>query len=1117
MPAKKLIAILISIGIIGSCFNIFLVHADESDESYDYLVEAESANEMVWLSTGGAAIQNNPNYSGGKYLNLFYPSDGVKEWYAEYKINIEKEGVYAMDIASTPLTQGWSSQIYVSVNGEEPNVLKGSQFKSIPGDSSIAWYHTNVILLQQGINTIRFIVKDPRAQDGNVTCFFDCFTLKRGKFGLYAISSNAPMQAFQQGESIGFNVEAQGAAPEDKVILYEVLDYKGKMVQAGKTYFRKGDTQIPITLQPARNGAYQLLVSMDGQSLVKQFIVVPNMSERKYVKDSPFAVDALPYGMRTDINSALSEDYADLIALSGVQWIRDRVYFDPFVKKNGNTWEFSMPHTAITGKQLNERNVKVNMTMDLMPAVLRTNSYGVMSPTNLFDIYSFWKALAENYDGAVNCWEIGNEVDLGGGGSNLDGADTYASMFKAAALGIIDSNTNNEVFVSPQGAAARPGHTSQYTELLYENDIYNYTNIVNWHNHISATPEYKNYYEAPVSGAEGHMQLQQEHNITDVCNWDGEAGISMDIPSTRDYYASEQMVQAKYLVTSFVEDIAAGADKRFFFDGMNFQEGGKAWGMTSRGKVSPSAYAAWASLSGMTYVLGEGKYINKVKDVPENIAAYVFSDGTDDVIVFWSTREDSEKVAVSFQVGYEEATQYDIFANAKRLYSANGTYEFVVDGEPVYLKVNGKIQTEIVSNEEVRVQHQMPDGQKQVSDADRVVLLQQYGDMQRNGARLGGYQLTDDVNVVKVAVYNFNNHAVSGKVIGSSQTGWEIEPLEKEINIEPMSMQEVIFEIIPDGFKGQEDRITFYADLDCGTSTRSTIWANSRKVVDAVPLIKDGITNIRLTIENRQNVAKTVNYVKVNVDGNEVEQIEQIIIEPKSSKNIDVPVEIDQTKNTLDISADVGFTDGNSFSYSNSIPFSIAMDKIDLSSQPNFILPDDGSIVSNMYYGEDDLYAKVWLAADTDNFYMTVIAKDNLHSGTCADGSLIWNDDSIQFALAQGLPDSGAKYYEFGMSLNDKLGSYMYCWIDGFGNGKIGQFKEADCKITRDDENHTTTYELILPWASISPISFDDNLISFSMLINDNDGMGRTGYLEWGSGIGSTKDPGSFRTVLFKK
>ena len=1113
MTLKKFLALLLSMTLV--CAYATAVPAGAED-NFDYFVEAESTQSTNWMSITGGTVQSNANYSSGKYLNLVYPSDGEKEWYAEYSVDVANAGSYQLDVASTPISGGgWASPINVSVNGNEPLELNGSQYKTIPNDWSVSWYHTNVIYLKKGMNKIRFFVKKPRSDDGNVLCYFDCFALTKSNFGIYAIKSDAPMQAFEESDEIKFTAEATGLATEATEALYDVLDYKGKMVEAGKITFEKGSGKAEIKLAPKKKGAYQLCLSLGEQSTIQQFIVVTDMEKRKEIKDSPFAVDALPYGMANDINSGLSQDYSDLIALSGVKWIRDRVYFDPYVSKNGDKWAFNMPHTARTGNMLAEHGVNVSMAMDWMPAALRSGCYGKVIPTNLFDVYEFWKQISEKYDGLVNCWEIGNEYDLGGAASNLDGADTYASMFKAAALGIMDSQTKNEVYVSPFGCAGNALHSGQFSSLMYENGVYNYTDIVNFHDHTGAVRDYQNYYKG-ANQILGHMGLQEKYD-TSVINWNGESGISLDIPSTRDYTAEEQMVQAKFLVTSFVEDISKGTDKKFFFDGINFQEGGKAWGMTSRGRIAPSAYAAWGTLSAMTYVLGEGKYINKIKDVPEDVAAYLFEDGGDSIIVFYSTREDYEKVPVSFDTGYGEATVYDIFANEEKVRSANGVYSFEIDGEPKYLKVNGKITTDIVSGESVREQKSLPEKQKDVSDADRVVLLQQYEDPQRNGARLTGYQLTDDVNQVTVAVYNFNSHDVSGEVIGKSANGWEIKPLSQEISLKPMEMQEVTFEIMPDGFKGQEDRITFYADLDCGKTSDSTIWANSRKVVDALPLIKDGKTNIKIKLENRLDTEKTVEKIELNVDGSMVESNKVITIEPKSVSDIDIPVEIASDAKSLDIDATVYFASGESFKYTKSIPFTVAKEKIDTSAEPNFVLPDDGAIVSNMYYGENDLYAKVWLAADDENLYMTLEAKDNIHSGTSTDESMIWNDDGIQFALAQGLPDSGSKYLELGMSLNKKFGTVMYCWNDSFGEGRTGVFKGAECKIVRNDKTYLTTYELKLPWSAISPISRDDDMMSFSMLINDNDGMGRTGYLEWGSGIGATKNPGSYRTVLFMK
>ena len=58
-----------------------------------------------------------------------------------------------------------------------------------------------------------------------------------------------------------------------------------------------------------------------------------------------------------------------------------------------------------------------------------------------------------------------------------------------------------------------------------------------------------------------------------------------------------------------------------------------------------------------------------------------------------------------------------------------------------------------------------------------------------------------------------------------------------------------------------------------------------------------------------------------------------------------------------------------------------------------------------------------------------------------------------------------------------------------------------------------TFYEVSVPWKEItaSDIDFDTlSKIGFSMLINDNDGQGRKGWIEYGSGIGKNIDTSLF-------
>lgn len=1116
---KKILSLILSLSILSSLIGIVSVGAEDG---YDYFVEAEQYSETNWRSTGGGTVQSKSVYSSGKYLNLFYDIGAGAEYYAEYNVECKEAGVYTIDIATTPLDEGWSSPIYLSVNGGDAELLAGASFKSIAGDTNIKWYRVGMINLREGVNSIRFLVREGRESDGKATCFFDCFGLTQTEYSLREIKSPAPLQTFQQGEKLEFEIYGQGVAPQDMPISYDVIDFEGKFVDGGNVVLKKNEQTVGFSLKPKKNGAYQIIANCNGKTIVQQFLVVTNLKDRKKLDDSPFGLDALMYGMRNDKNSDLVEDYADLLELSGITWTRDRVYFDNYVKKEGNKFTFSMPHTKVTGDLLAERGIKVLQTMDLSSSVIRpSDDYGDYLPTNLFDVYNFWKQLAERYDGAVTCWEIQNESDLGGGGSNKDGPDAYSSMFKAAAIGIMDSNTQNEVFISPFGAAAGPNHKSQHVGLMFENDIYDYTNIANFHHHTTAVAPYDKYVPFPTEGASptndyivgGYLDLGEEHGFA-LSQWNSESGVSLDIPVGVDYDAEEQMVQAKFLVTSYAEELSAGADKKFFFDGISYQEGSKSWGMMNRSLTSPSAYAAYGSLSAMTHVLGEGISLGRVK-APEGVLAYAFADGEDTAIVYYSTSKTGEKYNFDVNTGKQAVRHFDIFANEDRIYSQNGIYTLTAEDSPQYIKFTGRLSDDCFTADVVDEYITIGDTQKSVDAGKRVVILQKYETASRTNARQGGYSLDKETNGVDVEVFNFNNFAVNGVINGESANGWKIEPASQAIEIAPMTSATVHFEVIPDTFKSQEDRITFYGDMDCGRTTDSVIRALGAQVVDFQPKIADGERFVTVRINNSSNIQKVVRKANVVVNDYESESTETVVIEPKEVVSFDIPTKFSDTDKSLAITAEIEFTDGTKANHSGETQFAVAKRAIDLSGTPGFILPDDGDIKTPYYYGVDDLYGEFYVAADEDNFYFAGKVKDNTHSAPQT-GYNIWQNDGIQFSIGKGLPGPSIPYYELGMSLTNKGVSEAYCWSDPdkAGNGKL---EGVDCTITRDEKTMTTTYRIAIPWEIIPRISYDDGMAAFSMLINENDGGGRNGYLEWGSGIGASKNSSQFRTIVFDK
>ncbi|MFD3261720.1 S-layer homology domain-containing protein [Paenibacillus lentus] len=178
--------------------------------------------------------------------------------------------------------------------------------------------------------------------------------------------------------------------------------------------------------------------------------------------------------------------------------------------------------------------------------------------------------------------------------------------------------------------------------------------------------------------------------------------------------------------------------------------------------------------------------------------------------------------------------------------------------------------------------------------------------------------------------------------------------------------------------------------------------------------------------------------------------------------------------------------------------------------QPVMINLADGYNLITGYNGEHDLSGQVQLRWDSVNFYLTAAIQDDVFSYNSSDMN-IWQNDSIQFSLAPGVPGDSQSWFEYGISQTPE-GSQIYRWISMQG-GATGLVSKGTLNVTRDETSKITLYELALPWSEVYPIRAAVNqTLSFSMLVNDNDGAGRKGYIEWGSGIGGAKDSSLFRT-----
>ncbi|NQX60788.1 S-layer homology domain-containing protein [Paenibacillus qinlingensis] len=172
---------------------------------------------------------------------------------------------------------------------------------------------------------------------------------------------------------------------------------------------------------------------------------------------------------------------------------------------------------------------------------------------------------------------------------------------------------------------------------------------------------------------------------------------------------------------------------------------------------------------------------------------------------------------------------------------------------------------------------------------------------------------------------------------------------------------------------------------------------------------------------------------------------------------------------------------------------------------------------SSDWTGADDLSATGYVKHDETNLYFSVVVKDNVHAQTNT-GSDIWRGDSLQLGIDAGRAVSSGQagnMSELIFALT--AGNQPAKWRTTAPNGKsTGNQFSGELAVQRNETNKTTTYEISLPWTEILPNALTDvpERIGFSFLVNDDDGTGRRGWIEYMSGIGTSKNPSLYGDLL---
>ncbi|MFD0714361.1 DNRLRE domain-containing protein [Paenibacillus sp. GCM10027626] len=555
-------------------------------------------------------------------------------------------------------------------------------------------------------------------------------------------------------------------------------------------------------------------------------------------------------------------------------------------------------------------------------------------------------------------------------------------------------------------------------------------------------------------------------------------------PTHQDASGVDEKSQADYLVRAYVIALANNVDRMFWYDlmndGINPNDNENNFGLIRNKLDALGAYTpkpAYVSYGVMTRQLTGAEYVSK-DNFGANIQSYVFERNGQKSRVMWALEEQQIALETSAPLAITKMT-----GETEQFTPYNGKVYLTLTGEPIY------VQGEVLG-----------------AAADATFAIE--GDEASPGMPV---QLTVLVNNLLPAPLTLDL-SVEGKQYGiTAEQGKQTSKLIEVAGAEANSYRLVVVDIKQGSNKIGELRYRLIAQTMHTVKIRPDLEASGDAFTQA----------LRIEVDNGSKVKElAVSSVKWSIGEQFGEEAWAAVIKPGEKQQLAISLKSLETVTNYPAKVSVIFENADAYEYTGNISFNpIYEHTVNMAGEWDkaveaheaTINSDDGHMRLNGYTGPDDISGKVWLNYDKDFFYLSAQITDDVHYAPMK-GSEIWNNDGLQFSLTSGIPGESRSWYEYGIS-DTPDGPQIYRWTVPEGK-EAGIVKNGKLTVTRDENSKQTFYQLALPWSELKPIQpGHKEAMSFSLVFNDNDGKGRKGYIEWGSGIGSEKSPKLFRAM----